>query len=246
MLALLFVITAALYSSIGLGGGSTYIALMVIVGIQTSNIPITALICNICVVGINLLRYRGTPFPYRTITPLLCASIPMAYLGGQSEISPTFFQLLLGTVLIVSGMAIGIKRDNMKTETPMTTIHCLVIGSILGGLAGLVGIGGGIFLIPILHAYNVGSTSQIARIASGFILFNSISGLVGQFEKVDNFLFPFGMIVLSLSVIIGALIGTQLHLKRLNKHHLQKITMILIVGVGCKLLWQGWQSCNGI
>ena len=173
MLPILFIITAALYASIGLGGGSTYIALMVLVGITASEIPITALICNICVVSINLFRYRGTPFPYRTLIPLLCASIPMAYLGGKTEISPAFFQLLLGTVLILSGLAIGIKRDQVSFAIPMTVSHCLIIGSVLGGLAGLAGIGGGIFFIPILYAYNIGPPSQIARIASGFILFNS-------------------------------------------------------------------------
>lgn len=246
MLNILFVITATLYSSIGLGGGSTYIALMVLVGINASQIPIIALICNICVVSINLLRYRSTPFPYRTLVPLLCTSIPMAYLGGQTELSPTFFQLLLGTVLIFSGFAIGIRQEQLSFKIPMTMTHCLVIGSILGGLAGLVGIGGGIFLIPILHAYNIESPSQIARIASGFILFNSISGLIGQIGKIENFLLPFGLVLLVISVVIGAILGTQLHLKRLNKSQLKRISMVLIIGVGCKLLWQGWQSYNGV
>jgi len=246
MLAILFILTAALYSSIGLGGGSTYIALLILVGISTADIPITALICNICVVSINLLRYRGVPFPYRTLIPLLCASIPMAYLGGQTEISPTFFQLLLGTVLILSGFTVGIKRDQMSFAIPMTFSHCLIIGSILGGLAGLVGIGGGIFLIPILHAYNIEPPSQIARIASGFILFNSISGLIGQIGKIENFLFPFGLILLIISVVIGALLGTQLHLRFLNKNQIKRLSMVLIVGVGCKLLWQAWQSYSGV
>ena len=239
MLAILFILTAALYSSIGLGGGSTYIALLVLVGISTADIPITALTCNICVVSINLLRYRGAPFPYRTLVPLLCASVPMAYLGGQMEISPALFQLLLGTVLIISGFSIGIKRAQISFTIPMTIGHCIIIGSILGGLAGLVGIGGGIFLIPILHTYNI-EPAQIARISSGFILFNSIAGIIGQFGKIDNFLFPFGLMLLVIAVLIGALLGTQLHLKRLSKTHIQRISMILIVGVGCRLLLESW------
>ena len=235
-----------MYSAVGLGGGSTYIALMVLFGLSTSDIPVTALLCNICVVSINLFRYRSTPLPYRTLAALLASSIPMAYLGGHTAISPTFFQFLLGTVLILSGFAIGIQRTTLHLPIRMPIGHCLIIGGILGGVSGLVGIGGGIFLIPVLYAYNIGSPAQIARVASGFILLNSISGLLGQFSKVANFLFPAGHILLLFAVGIGALLGTQLHLYKLNKQHLQRISMILIISVGAKLIWEGWMACNAL
>jgi len=238
----LFMITAALYASIGLGGGSTYIALMVIFGVTASQIPITALICNICVVSINLIRYRGTPFPYRILIPLLCSSIPMAYLGGQTEIPPALFQILLGMVLILSGIAMGVKREGLSLTYPMTLAHCIVIGGILGGLAGLVGIGGGIFLVPILYAYNIGPPAQIARIASGFIFFNSISGLIGQMNKIENFLFPFSLLPMTVAVVLGALIGTQLHLKVLQRKHVRWVTIFLIEFVAVRILWLTWTN----
>lgn len=242
MLTILFVITAALYASIGLGGGSTYIALMVLFGVTASQIPITALICNICVVSINLIRYRGTPFPYRILLPLLCSSIPMAYLGGQTEIPQAIFQILLGTILIFSGIAMGIQREDLSMPYRMTLTHCIVIGGILGGLAGIIGIGGGIFLIPILYAYNIGSPAQIARIASGFIFFNSISGLIGQVTKVENFLFPFSIIPMTVAVMLGALIGTQLHLKILKRKHVRWVTIFLIEFVAVRILWLVWTN----
>lgn len=238
MLPILFTVTAALYASVGLGGGSTYIALMVLIEMSVQDVPITALLCNLCVVSINLLRYKGTPFPYRVLIPLLCTSIPMAYLGGRTTVAPEVFQLILGSVLIMSGIAMGRREVEQSTTTTMTTAHCLIIGSILGGLAGLVGIGGGIFLIPILHFYNIGSPAQIGRIASGFIWFNSMAGLMGQHSKLTVFGTSDDVWSLLVAVIFGALLGTQLHLRVLSAKHLKRVSMILIIGVGCRLLWQ--------
>ena len=197
MLSLLFVITATLYSSIGLGGGSTYIAIMVLVGINASQIPITALICNICVVSINLFRYRGTPFPYRTLIPLLCTSIPMAYLGGQTEISPTFFQLLLGTVLILSGFAIGIRREHclLQSQWQWVTVSSLAVSWV--DLPVWISLGGGIFDSNIARLQHRSPLTD--RTDYGLHLFNSISGLIGQLVK---FLFPFGSVLLAVSVMM--------------------------------------------
>lgn len=170
----------------------------------------------------------------------------MAYLGGQTKISPILFQFLLGTILILSGFSVGMQRKEHRSSIQMTLGHCLIIGAILGGVSGLVGIGGGIFLIPVLYAYNIGSPAQIARIASGFILLNSISGLIGQLSKISNFLFPAEHVLLFCAVGLGALLGTQFHLEKLNKQHLQRISMVLIITVGAKLIWEGWKASNAI
>ncbi len=236
LLATLFCCVATLYSSVGLGGGSTYIALMLLWNTPMKIVPIVALVCNLSVVSINLLRYERTSFPFTTLFPLIGASIPMAYLGGMTPIDPTYLKLLLGLVLLCSGIAMLYTptSDNDHNRS-LHWIQSVCIGSILGGLAGLVGIGGGIFLIPILYYYRIGSPTRIAQLASGFIFCNSIAGLLGQLHKVDvQMVSDFGG--LNLAVIIGALLGTKLHLTTLKPRQLRWVSILLIELVAIRML----------
>ena len=242
-LSALFLITACLYASAGFGGGSTYTALLVLAGTEFHLIPLIALSCNIVVVvgGVWWFHKVGA-LRIKPLLPFLIGSIPAAWIGGRLPISETLFIGLLGVTLLLAGLRLLFvklpERGNETRPTPMPL--AVLIGTALGGLAGLVGIGGGIFLAPVLYGLKWGKPRQIAAACSFFILVNSVAGLFGQMLKFQdqNILdqiptyFP-----LILAVFVGGQIGAWLSSKKLNPILLKRITACLILVAAVRLLW---------
>ena len=242
-LASLFLVTACLYASAGFGGGSTYTALLVLAGTEFHLIPLIALSCNIVVVMGGVWRFHKVgALRIKPLLPFLIGSIPAALVGGRLPISETLFIGLLSVALLLAGLRLLFvklpERGNETRPTPMPL--AVLIGTALGGLAGLVGIGGGIFLAPVLYGLKWGKPRQIAAACSFFILVNSVAGLFGQMLKFQdqNILdqiptyFP-----LILAVFVGGQIGAWLSSKKLDSILLKRITACLILVAAVRLLW---------
>jgi len=238
----LFFIVALFYASVGFGGGSSYLALLVLWDIEYTIIPAIALICNICVVSGNSFHYvRAGYLNWRMLLPPAIASIPFAYLGGRLEIEKELFVLLLFASLLIAGIRMLInyrKYDDIEQSSRTMPIWLgFLVGSVLGFLAGIVGIGGGIFLAPILYNLRTGTPKQIATTASLFILINSIAGLIGQLQKngLSDALLEFWY--LPLLVIIGGQIGNRLTIKILPERIIALLTAFLVLFVTARLGW---------
>ena len=240
LLAILFLITAILYSSVGFGGGSTYLALLLIWGIPYFIIPVIALSCNIIVVSGNCFNYiRAGNLNPKLLIPYLIGSIPLAYIGGSLPIEKKLFEILLFLVLATAGtlLLFNFKSYNDKEESyqKIPVPISIVIGGILGFISGAVGIGGGIFLSPILFLIRAGKPKHIVTTASLFILINSASGLIGQLTKNTLLLEAQNYWYLLVVVLIGGLIGNYLNLKIFSNRILALITAILVIFVACRI-----------
>ena len=240
ILTIFFFITAILYSSIGFGGGSTYLALMLIWDIPYYIFPILALFCNIIVVSGNSLNFiRTKNINIKLLFPYLIGSIPFAFFGASISIEKDLFEILLFIVLMMAGMFLLIdsktfNKDEIKINQ-IPKIMSLVIGSIIGFISGLIGIGGGIFLSPILFLMKAGYPKHITSTASLFILINSIFGVAGQLTKevvLEEFLnyWP-----LFLTVLIGGQIGSYLNIKLLSNKLLALLTSFLVIFVAIRM-----------
>lgn len=237
---LLFFIVAILYSSVGFGGGSSYLAILALTGIVFTQIRATALLCNIIVVSGNVfLFYRQKKIDLKKILPLVFMSIPLAYLGGYLKISQQFFFILLGITLLFAAISMWLSKqilssDEKKEKT--NTLKSLSFGGIIGFISGMVGIGGGIFLAPLLHLTNWDTPKKIAATASFFILVNSVAGLIGQYSNPD-FIIDWSLTsILLITVFIGGQIGNRMSSKFLNPTQLKKATAILIAFVSIRIL----------
>ena len=188
LLAAAFFLTALLYASVGFGGGSTYIALLVLTGVTQGLVPVVAPLCNIIVVTGGTIRYaRVGLVPWRRVVPLVAASAPMAYLGGLTPVSETLFVALLAGSLLVAGLLLLVQPVRaIETARPASRAGDAALGSAIGYLSGLVGIGGGIFLSPLQHLMRWAGARQIAATASLFILVNALAGLAGQLTKLGT------------------------------------------------------------
>ncbi len=247
-LALLFLLTAALYASVGFGGGSTYIALLALADLDYRLLPIVALICNIIVVLGGTLRFQARGLvEWRRIWPILLLSVPAAWIGGRLAIDQGSFLILLGFSLAAAGLLLLAepffrKRGDAFAEHRAKQFWLApTIGGGIGFLSGMVGIGGGIFLAPILLLINWSDSRRIAATASVFILVNSISGLAGQLAKsawsqgADIFLSYW---LLFIGVLIGGQIGSFLATKALPEHWIRRLTALLILYVAGRIFWQ--------
>ncbi len=188
LLAILFLVTAVLYSSVGFGGGSTYLALLLIWEVPYFVFPIIALFCNIIVVSGNCFNYiKAGNLNIKFLTPYLFGSIPLAFIGGSLSIEKEIFEILLFIVLLIAGTLLLLKfqsyEDKEEDYKKISLINSVLIGAILGFVSGVVGIGGGIFLSPILFLLRAGKPKYIVTAASLFILINSIFGIIGQLTK---------------------------------------------------------------
>ena len=188
ILSIFFFITAILYSSVGFGGGSTYLALMLIWNIPYYIFPILALICNIIVVSGNSINYvRSGNLNFKLLAPYLIGSIPFSFFGASMSLTKELFEILLFVILIIAGIFLLIESKSFNNDqikiNSIPKILSVSIGSIIGFTSGIIGIGGGIFLSPILFLMKAGYPKQIATTASLFILINSIFGVAGQLTK---------------------------------------------------------------
>ena len=243
ILPIFFFITAILYSSVGFGGGSTYLALLLIWDTPYYIFPVIALFCNIIVVTGNSVNYiRAGNHNLKLLLPFLIGSIPFAYIGGTLIINKEIFEILLFLVLSVAGSLL--LMNNKAYENKDITVKKLnifisvIIGSLLGLISGIVGIGGGIFLSPILFLLKADKPKNIITTASLFILVNSISGIFGQFTK-DNIINEFVIYwPLFLSVFIGGLIGNYLNLKIFSNRVLALITSLLVIFVAARMAFK--------
>ena len=240
ILSVLFFITAILYSSVGFGGGSTYLALLLIWGIPYYIFPVIALMCNIIVVSGNSFNYiRAGNHNFKLLLPFLIGSIPFAYLGGTLKIDKEFFEILLFFVLSIAGVLLLINNKSYKNDNQIIKkinfSYSLIIGSVLGLISGIVGIGGGIFLSPILFLLKAEKPKIITTTASLFILINSISGILGQFTKDNTFQELINYWPLFLSVLIGGLVGNYLNLKIFSNRILTILTSLLVIFVSIRI-----------
>ena len=240
LLAILFLVTAILYSSVGFGGGSTYLALLLVWGVPYTIFPIIALSCNIIVVSGNCFNYiKAGNLNLRLLMPYLIGSIPLAYIGGSLSIEKNLFEIFLFFVLLAAGVLLLFNfksYDDQETtykKTP-TTIS-IIIGGFLGFISGIVGIGGGIFLSPILFLIKAGRPKFIVTTASLFILINSISGILGQLTKNDVINQILNYWYLLVAVFLGGQIGNFLNLKILPTRILALVTAFLVIFVAIRM-----------
>ena len=240
LLAILFLVTAILYSSVGFGGGSTYLALLLIWGIPYFIFPVIALSCNIIVVSGNCFNYiRAGNLNLKLLIPYLVGSIPLAYIGGSLPIEKRLFEILLFLVLATAGtlLLFNFKSYNNREESyqKIPVPISIVIGGVLGFISGVVGIGGGIFLSPILFLIRAGRPKYIITVASLFILINSISGIIGQLTKntvlteIQNYWY------LLAAVLIGGQIGNFLNLKIFPTRFFALLTGVLVLFVALRM-----------
>ena len=240
ILSILFFVTAVLYSSVGFGGGSTYLALLLIWGVPYFIFPLIALSCNIIVVSGNCFNYiRAGNLNLKLLIPYLIGSIPLAFIGGSLPIEKRFFEILLFLVLATAGILLLLNfrayDDKEKSYRKVPIIISILIGGVLGFISGVVGIGGGIFLSPILFLIRAGKPKHIVTTASLFILINSFSGIMGQITKnavlneISNYWY------LLLIVLVGGQLGNFLNLKIFPTRILALVTAGLVLFVAIRM-----------
>ena len=240
ILSILFFITAILYSSVGFGGGSTYLALLLIWDIPYYIFPVIALLCNIIVVTGNSINYvRAGNHNLKLLIPFLIGSVPFAFIGGTLKIEKDIFEIVLFVVLSIAGLLLLINNksydDKNITIKKLNFFFSILIGSFLGLISGIVGIGGGIFLSPILFLLKSEKPKIIVTTASLFILINSISGILGQLTKENILIELSNYLPLFLCVFVGGLLGNYLNLKIFTSRILAIITSFLVLFVSIRM-----------
>ena len=240
-LILAFFVIALLYSMVGFGGGSSYLAVLALAGLPYQHIPPIALICNLIVAGTGFYYFlKGGHFNLRKALPFVVLSIPMAYWGGRIPIGKELFAILLGLSLLAAALRMlmpGDRFDGGREVSPKKAWAIgLPSGAALGFLSGLVGIGGGIFLSPLLLFLRWVNVKQAGASASFFIIVNSLSGLLGQLHKGPikgewECLWFLGAVV-----FIGGQIGSRFGSFHVPKIVLQRVLALLITAVAVKMM----------
>ncbi|MBT6871480.1 MAG: sulfite exporter TauE/SafE family protein [Candidatus Marinimicrobia bacterium] len=231
LLPILFFFVALIYSSVGLGGGSSYTALMTIFGINYIIIPTASLSLNLIVTSISMVNFwRNGYGRIALITPFLITSIPMTYLAGSLNLPKGIFQLILLFTLILVVVRIYVLRELQYLfylSGKQKWMFMLALGAILGFVAGSVGIGGGIYLVPLIVMFGLGSEKEAAAAGTIFIWVNSLAGVFARTQAGTfniDFIFP-----LIGAVIAGAVAGSYLGSSKFHAKTIQKIMGLVII-----------------
>ena len=236
LIAILFFCIAVLYASVGFGGGSSYIAILLIAGFAIPDIRFTALVCNIIVVSAACFNYiRAGLIPWKSVLPIVLLSVPFAFLGGMIELQSSIYKIVASVLLITASVLMFLKIDNSSSKKELSTGVLSGIGGGIGFVSGAIGIGGGIFLSPILHLMNWQTAKVISATASFFILINSIAGIGGQLTNNISINWQ-SLKVLGICVLVGGLLGNYLNLKVFDQQKVRLFTAFLIGAIGIRIL----------
>ncbi|NOS93994.1 MAG: sulfite exporter TauE/SafE family protein [Cyclobacteriaceae bacterium] len=236
---------ALVYASVGFGGGSSYLAILAqpFFLLVPDVIRPTALLCNIVVVtGGTIVFYREGKIDWKEVWPFLVSSVPFALLGGMWKLEQNLFFIILAVSLLIAAVLLWINPERkVKKANSLSTVPAkMVLSGGIGFLSGLVSIGGGIFLSPILHLLNWNEAKRISALASLFILVNSISGLAGQWLRGGLHLQWSFLLPLLLAVLIGGQIGSRLGAIKFNPIYIKRITALLIFVAAIHILKDHW------
>jgi uncharacterized membrane protein YfcA len=241
MLAAAFALTALLYAAVGFGGGSTYSALLALAGFDYRLLPVLALACNVVVVAGSSIRFaRAGLTPWRGAALLTGIAAPAAFLGGLMPIKEAVFLTLLGASLVLTGLTLLLPQTSIAEGKPTRGARWMpLLAAPIGFLAGLVGIGGGIFLAPFLHLTRWNNARAVAATAALFILVNSLFGLAGQLLKNGSDRLGEAIALgfpLLLAVVVGGQIGSLMAVRFLPQGVIRWLTAALTIWVGARLL----------
>jgi uncharacterized protein len=240
-LIVFFILIAFVYSSVGFGGGSSYLAVLAVYGLPFKELRLIALICNIIVVCGGVYIYvKSQQVNWRKIVPLVVLSIPMAYLGATMHIGQDIYFIILGCSLIVAAIVLWMKTtapavSDIDSSANNSPIKNSALGGAIGFLSGLVGIGGGIFLSPVLNLMKWDVPQKIAATASVFILVNSVSGIIGQLTRLPENMDYTRIGLLCFAVFIGGQAGSRMSV-RFNPLIVKRLTALLVFFAGIEVL----------
>jgi hypothetical protein len=237
ILAALIFLAAILYSSVGHAGASGYLAVMALMGISPLLMKPSALTLNILVASIAIVKfYRAGAFSWRLFLPLTLASAPFAYLGGYLSLPGHIYKPIVGVVLIYAAWRSFQTSKQLPTIPPRTApvIVLIICGIALGFLSGLTGVGGGIFLSPLLLFFRWAETKVISGVSAAFILINSIFGLLGV--MTTSTALPEALPYWMVAAALGGLIGAELGSKRLHDGGIRKVLAVVLVIAGIKMV----------
>jgi len=241
VVAVLFAAVAVLYSSVGHAGASGYLAIMGLAGVEPGLMRPTALVLNILVASIVVVRFaRAGQIDWRALLPLLAASVPLAFLGGLIVLPGTIYKPLVGVVLLVAAvrfLATAGRPADDERVVRVPAVPAMAIGGGIGLVSGLTGTGGGIFLTPLLILFGWAGPRLAAGLSSGFILANSSAGLAGNVASVG--MVPAALVVWLPAVAVGGLVGSELGARRLGPPAIRRALALVLVVAGLKLIFLG-------
>lgn len=235
----LFLLIATLYSSVGHAGASGYLAVMALLSFPLESIKPTSLVLNILVAAIASYKFiKAGYFDRKIFFAFVLTSLPMAFLGGYITVDPKYFKLIAGFFLVISAGMLVIKQYIRSADNkvrPMPLPYGIILGSLIGLLSGLVGVGGGIFLSPILIMANWTTAKKASGVAALFILFNSVAGLAGHvsaLNKVDGHIAWW-----AIAVVIGGFVGSWLGTKRFSNKAVIYFLFAVLLSAGLKFIF---------
>jgi uncharacterized membrane protein YfcA len=240
LLSLLILFAAALYSSVGHGGASAYLAAMALFSLAPGVMKPTALCLNLLVASLTTFRfYRAGYFSWRTFLPFAAASVPFAFLGGALTIPTNVYKQIVGVVLLFAAVRLFLhtrsKSDaNADARTPPLWLAAM-LGAGIGFLSGLTGVGGGIFLSPLLLLMRWADVRRTAGVSAAFILVNSAAGLLGNVASVKSL--PAAIPYLAVAALVGGLVGSELGSRRLPSPAIRRLLALVLVIAGVKLIF---------
>lgn len=240
VLAALILLAALLYSSVGHGGASGYLAAMALLGVSPDVMRPVALMLNVLVAGIAVVKFfRASAFSWDLFWPLALTSIPCAYVGGTMTLPGHLYKPLVGMVLLISAWHI---LHTAKRAVQVSTAHppkptLLALGAVIGLLSGLTGVGGGIFISPLLLYFRWAQVRVISGVAAAFILVNSIAGLSGV--ALAHHTLPPAMLYWALAACVGGWIGAEYGSKRISNATIRMLLGLVLIIAGLKMLVTG-------
>jgi uncharacterized membrane protein YfcA len=237
-----FFVISFVYASVGFGGGSSYLAVLAVYALPFKEIRLIALLCNIIVVSSGTLIFAFRNYvDWKKILPLVLASVPMAFLGAKIKMGEDSFFMILGISLILAAILLWVRTKPVDQESIMANNRSgyarnVVLGGAIGFLSGMVGIGGGIFLSPLLNLMKWDTPRKIAATASVFILVNSIAGIAGQLSQLPENINGERILLLCVAVFIGGQIGSRMGAMKFNLLVIRRLTAALVFVAGVEVL----------